>query len=185
MKRHLVPAALLALTVAGCSAQAAPPVATTAPAQPAQTASPSPSPTASKTATWGDTIALPSGLTFTLAPVGPKPATQYTDGGTLSGKTFVFKTTLHNGTTQPLPTTQWVMMRPTLTAGTDGHQVQGNSWDGRVAPAAPTLQPGETATWEWGIDDPTIGVAGLRVEYAVPQYLGGNAVPVVWKGDIR
>ena len=185
MKRHLLPAALLALGVAGCSAQAAPPATTTQPSvAPVQSASPSPSPTASKTApTWGDTIALPSGLTFTLAPVGPKPATQYTDGGTLSGRTYVFKTTLHNGTTQTLPTSQWVMMRPTLTAGTDGHQVQGNSWDGRVAPAAPTLQPGETASWEWGVDDPDAGVAGLRVEYTVPQYLGAG--PVVWKGDIK
>lgn len=180
MKRCLIP--VLACALAGCAAPSAtaPAPSTAAAAPVAQT--PTPSPTA-KAPTWGDTITLPSGLTFTLVGEGVKPATEYTDGGKLSGRTYVFKTTVKNGTTQPVPTSQWVSMRPTLTAGADGHQVAGNSWDGRTAPAAPTLRPGEVASWEWGVDDPTTGVQGLRVEYAVPRYLGGG--PVVWKGDIQ
>jgi hypothetical protein len=181
------------LALAGCSAAtpAAQTTAAPAPAAAPSSAAPAPTPTTPTAAPLGSTVTTKAGLALTVTLVGPMPAKGFIapfgdTGAHFSGRTAVFKTTLHNGTTAPIDASMFAAGQPIVLAGSDGSQVPSNSWDARPLAMVnwPSVQPGQTYSWEWGVDDGK-GISGATVQYNVtlPEYQGGSTT-MQWTGNV-
>lgn len=202
MSRSLaVVAAAAMLALSGCSAATSASQTTAAPAtsaapSSAPAAAPSsaaPTPSAPNAAPLGSTITTKAGVALTVTFEGPKPAKGFIaptgdSGPKFSGRTAVFKTTLHNGTSAPIDASLLAMGgQPIVLAGADGSQVPSNSWDARPLTVTnfPQVQPGQTYSWEWGVDDGK-GIPNATIQYQVmlPQYQGGQST-MQWTGDLN